>query len=94
MTEIQMLVVAGAFILAGIAKGAIGIGLPPIAIGVMTLSLPLGDALAIMTIPTMITNVWQAFSGRRFMPLLRRFAARWAGQARSDGWDVCWYSIP
>jgi len=75
MTEIQMLVVAGAFILAGIAKGAIGIGLPPIAIGVMTLSLPLGDALAIMTIPTMITNVWQAFSGRRFMPLLRRFGS-------------------
>jgi uncharacterized protein len=75
MTEIQMLVVAGAFILAGIAKGAIGIGLPPIAIGVMTLSLPLGDALAIMTLPTMITNVWQAFSGRRFMPLLRRFGS-------------------
>jgi len=75
MTEIQMLVVAGAFILAGIAKGAIGIGLPPIAIGMMTLSLPLGDALAIMTIPTMITNVWQAFSGRRFMPLLRRFGS-------------------
>jgi uncharacterized protein len=75
MTEIQMLVVAGAFILAGIAKGAIGIGLPPIAIGVMTLSLPLSDALAIMTIPTMITNVWQAFSGRRFMPLLRRFGS-------------------
>jgi uncharacterized protein len=75
MTEIQMLVVAGAFILAGIAKGAISIGLPPIAIGVMTLSLPLGDALAIMTIPTMITNIWQAFSGRRFMPLLRRFGS-------------------
>jgi uncharacterized protein len=75
MTEIQMLVVAGAFILAGIAKGAIGIGLPPIAIGVMTLSLPLGDALAIMTLPTMITNLWQAFSGRRFMPLLRRFGS-------------------
>lgn len=73
MTEIQMLVVAGAFILAGIAKGAIGIGLPPIAIGVMTLSLPLSDALAIMTIPTMLTNVWQAFAGRRFVPLLRRF---------------------
>ena len=73
MTEIQMLVVAGAFIVAGIAKGAIGIGLPPIAIGLMTLKLPLSDALAIMTIPTMVTNVWQAFSGRRFVPLMRRF---------------------
>ena len=68
-----MLVIAGAFIVAGIAKGAIGIGLPPIAIGLMSLSLPLGDALAIMTIPTLTTNVFQAFYGRRFVPLLRRF---------------------
>jgi len=31
MTEIQILVIAVAFIVAGIAKGAVGIGLPPIA---------------------------------------------------------------
>ncbi len=73
MTELQMLVIAGAFIVAGIAKGAIGIGLPPIAIGLMTLALPLGDALAIMTIPTLTTNVFQAFYGGRFLALLRRF---------------------
>lgn len=68
-----MLVVASAFIVAGIAKGAIGIGLPPIAIGLMTLALPLGDALAIMTIPTLATNVFQAFYGGHFLALLRRF---------------------
>ena len=73
MTELQMLVVAGAFLVAGIAKGAIGVGLPPIAIGLMTLALPLSDALAIMTIPTLATNVFQAFYGRRFLALLRRF---------------------
>lgn len=73
MTEVQMVVIAGAFIVAGIAKGAIGIGLPPIAIGLMTLALPLGDALAIMTIPTITTNIFQAFYGGRFLPLLRRF---------------------
>jgi hypothetical protein len=73
MTELQMLVVAGAFIVAGIAKGAIGIGLPPIAIGLMTLALPLGDALAIMAIPTLTTNIFQALYGRRFFALLRRF---------------------
>ena len=33
MTVTQMLVIAGAFIVAGIAKGAIGMGLPPIAHG-------------------------------------------------------------
>ena len=75
MTVSQMLVVAGAFIVAGIAKGTLGIGLPPIAIGLMTLSVSLADALAILTLPTMLTNVFQAFYGRRFFPLLGRFGA-------------------
>jgi len=73
MTEIKLLVIAGAFLIAGIAKGAIGIGLPPIAIGLMTLAMPLEDSLAIMAIPTLLTNVWQAIYGRGFLPLLRRF---------------------
>jgi uncharacterized protein len=73
MTEVQLLVIAGAFLIAGIAKGAIGIGLPPIAIGVMTLAVPLEDALAIMAIPTLLTNIWQAIYGRGLLALLRRF---------------------
>src|SRR6185437_11158611 len=73
MTVFQILVIAVAFIVAGTAKGAIGIGLPPIAIGIMTLALPLGDALAILTFPTLLTNVFQAFYGGRFLVLLRRF---------------------
>ena len=73
MTEVQWLVIAGAFIVAGIAKGAIGIGLPPIAIGLMTLAIPLEDALAIMTIPTLVTNVWQAIYGTGLKRLIRRF---------------------
>ena len=68
-----MLVIAGAFLIAGIAKGAIGIGLPPIAVGVMTLAVPLEDALAIMAIPTLLTNIWQAIYGRDLLALLRRF---------------------
>lgn len=73
MTEIQMLVIAGAFLVAGVAKGAIGIGLPPIAVGLMTLALPLEDALAMMTIPTLATNVWQAGYGPGLGRQIRRF---------------------
>lgn len=73
MTEIQILVIAVAFLVAGVAKGAIGIGLPPIAVGLMTLALPLEDALAIMTIPTLTTNVWQAIYGTGLRRLIRRF---------------------
>src|SRR5215467_3371465 len=73
MTLVQVLVVAGAFVVAGIAKGAIGMGLPPIALALMTFAIPLEDALALMVVPTMATNIWQAIWGRGFARLLRRF---------------------
>ena len=68
-----MLVIAGAFIVAGIAKGAIGMGMPPIAIGLMSFAVPLESAIAIMIVPTMVTNIWQAIYGGGFRPLMRRF---------------------
>jgi uncharacterized membrane protein YfcA len=68
-----MLVIAGAFIVAGIAKGAIGMGLPPIALALMTFAVRPEDALALMVIPSMATNIWQAIYGRDFLRLLRRF---------------------
>jgi uncharacterized membrane protein YfcA len=73
MTEVQWLVVAVAFLVAGISKGVVGMGLPPIAIGIMSFALPLSDAIAIMVIPTITTNFWQAFYGGHFRPMMRRF---------------------
>ena len=75
MTLTQVLVIALAFVIAGIAKGAIGMGLPPIAIAVMSFSVPLEAALAMMVVPSMATNVWQAIYGRGFVRLARRFSA-------------------
>ncbi len=69
----QMVVIAFAFTVAGIAKGAIGMGMPPIAIGLMSFALPLESAIAIMILPTMVTNVWQAIYGGGFRVLMRRF---------------------
>jgi uncharacterized membrane protein YfcA len=73
MTLLQLLVVTGAFIVAGIAKGAIGMGLPPIALALMSFAIPLEDALALMVVPSLATNIWQAIYGRDFRKLLRRF---------------------
>ena len=70
-----MLVIAGAFIIAGIAKGAIGMGMPPIAIGLMSFAVPLESAIAIMVVPTMVTNIWQAIYGGGLRPLMRRFGS-------------------
>ena len=68
-----MLVIAGAFIVAGVAKGAIGMGMPPIAIGLMSFAVPLESDIANMVVPTMVTNIWQAIYGGGFRPLMRRF---------------------
>ncbi|MCW5748269.1 MAG: sulfite exporter TauE/SafE family protein [Alphaproteobacteria bacterium] len=68
-----VVVVAIAFLVAGLVKGAAGMGLPPTAIALMTLVLPLPEALALMTVPTIVTNIWQALYGGHFRAMLRRF---------------------
>ena len=73
MSGLQIALIAVAFVVAGIAKGAIGMGMPPIAIGLMSFAVPLESAIAIMVVPTMVTNIWQAIYGGGFRPLMRRF---------------------
>ena len=73
MSLLQIVVIAAAFVVAGVAKGAIGMGMPPIAIGLMSFAVPLESAIAIMVVPTMVTNIWQAIYGGHFKPLMRRF---------------------
>lgn len=73
MTALQIAVACFAFVIAGIAKGALGMGLPPIAIGLMTLAIPLEVALTLMVLPTMFTNIWQAIYGTGFKTLAYRF---------------------
>jgi uncharacterized membrane protein YfcA len=73
MSLLQIVVIAVAFVVAGLAKGAIGMGMPPIAIGLTSFAVPLESAIAIMVVPTMVTNIWQAIYGGGFKPLIRRF---------------------
>jgi uncharacterized membrane protein YfcA len=73
MSLLQIIVIAVAFVVAGVAKGAIGMGMPPIAIGLMSFAVPLESAIAIMVVPTMVTNIWQAVYGGGFRVLMRRF---------------------
>jgi uncharacterized protein len=60
------------FLLAGLVKGVIGMGLPSIAIALLALVMPPAQAAALMIIPTLVTNVWQMLIGRHLMALLRR----------------------
>jgi uncharacterized membrane protein YfcA len=63
-----------AFVVGGLVKGVIGMGLPTTAVGVMSLILPPGKAAALLAVPALVTNVWQYVTGPNRMAVLRRFA--------------------
>ncbi len=72
MTLIDALPVIGAFLLAGFVKGLAGFGLPTVTLGLLVLVRPLPDAMALMLVPALATNLWQGFVGPALVPALRR----------------------
>ena len=66
------LLVSGIFLLGGLVKGIAGFGLPAISLGLLALTRPLPEALPLILLPTIATNVWQALAGGALRPALRR----------------------
>jgi hypothetical protein len=69
--EILTILIA-TFVLAGFVKGVIGLGLPTVALGILTASIGLKEAMAIIILPSFLTNVWQALSGGAMKQILKR----------------------
>lgn len=67
-----LIFVTGVFFVAGTIKGTTGMGLPPIAMGLMVLVVAPTEAAAYMVLPAILSNIWQAFVGPRLGALLRR----------------------
>ena len=63
MEIVTVLVIAVTFLLAGTVKGVIGLGLPTVALALLTATLGLEAAMALMLAPSFVTNVWQAAVG-------------------------------
>ena len=72
MFDSLLLLVACAFLLAGFVKGVIGLGLPTVSMGLLAVTMPPAQALAIVIVPAIVTNIWQTFVG----PYLRDIVAR------------------
>lgn len=64
--------IAVVFTLAGLVKGVVGLGLPTIAMGLLTLLVPPAQAAALLLAPSLVTNVWQAVVGPGLLPLIAR----------------------
>jgi uncharacterized membrane protein YfcA len=60
------------FLLAGMIKGVIGLGLPTIAMGLLGLAMAPAQAAALLIIPATLTNVWQLAFGGHLRGLIKR----------------------
>lgn len=69
-----MVFIGLAFLFAGWVKGAIGIGLPTVVMGILSIVMPPAQAAALMVLPAIGTNIWQMAAGPALGRLLRRFA--------------------
>lgn len=101
LTDVAILaLVAGTFLLAGTVKGVIGLGLPAVSLGILTATIGLKPAMAILLIPSFATNLWQAVDGGHGRMLLRTLwpflvpavACVWLGAAILGRVDVTWLS--
>lgn len=80
-TTVTVLSITLTFLLAGMVKGVVGMGLPTVAMGLLSLVMAPVQAAALLVVPSLVTNVWQLLAGPRLGALLRRFAVMMAAIA-------------
>lgn len=74
--DIDILVAAWctfALLCGGLIKGALGVGTPLLTVPLMALVLPPQIAVALMAVPVVVANVWQASSAREPLRVVGRF---------------------
>ena len=75
------------FFLAGLVKGVVGLGLPSVSVGLLSVAIGMKPALALLLLPSFVTNAWQALAGNAMAMIFRRtwpmmitiFAGTWVG---------------
>ena len=80
--------VIGVFALAGMIKGTLGLGLPAVSMGLLTLFISPFQAATLLIVPSMVTNVWQLFAEGHVLRLIRRFWSLLMGIIVGSVWSV------
>jgi len=65
-------VVAAIFVLAGMVKGIAGLGMPTVSLALLTVTLDMQTGMALLLVPTIVTNLWQACAGGQTRLVLRQ----------------------
>ncbi|ELX09644.1 sulfite exporter TauE/SafE [Janthinobacterium sp. HH01] len=72
LMDTSYIFIALVFVLAGMVKGVTGMGLPTVAVALLTLKMSPLEAAALLIVPSSVTNVWQLAAGPALYQLWRR----------------------
>lgn len=72
LDPITLAIIFATFFLAGTVKGIIGLGLPTISLAILTVAFDLTTAMALLLVPSFVTNLWQAIIGGNGAVIIRR----------------------
>lgn len=67
-----IIIIVVTFLIAGLVKGITGLGLPTISLAILVASFELTTAMALLIMPSLVTNIWQAVVGGNLLYLLKR----------------------
>jgi uncharacterized membrane protein YfcA len=76
--------------LGGVVKGALGVGLPLVAVPLLSLIIPAPQAIGLLVVPVLVSNMLQARQGGRLAFAIRRFGPLMAGQLVATLLAVHW----
>ncbi len=82
MTDLMLLSLGAlSMVLGGAVKGTIGVGLPLVVIPLMSLVIPSPQAIGLMVMPVLLSNIWQAYDSGLVLQSIKRFAPLLVTQA-------------
>jgi uncharacterized membrane protein YfcA len=68
----NLIYIVAVFLIAGMVKGVTGMGLPTVAMALLSMMMTPTEAAALLVVPSLLTNMWQLLSGAPVYPLWRR----------------------
>lgn len=83
--------VTAVFVLGGFVKGVVGLGLPTITMGLLSVVMLPAQAAALLVVPSLITNLWQ-IGGPGFVALARRLLGMLVGVCVGTALGAGWLS--
>ena len=97
---VSIVAITGAFLIGGVVKGVIGLGLPSVSLALLAVIIDLPSAMALIVVPTFFTNVWQALVGGKGKMLLVKLwpfflmatVTVWIGAIALTRVDLTWLS--